>query len=34
MKIYETIIRPVVIYSSETWPLTAKDDNNLCIFER
>jgi hypothetical protein len=34
MKIYETIIRPVVTYSSETWTLTAKDENNLCIFER
>ena len=34
MKIYKTIIRPVVTYSSETWTLTAKDENNLCIFER
>jgi hypothetical protein len=33
MKIYKTI-RPVVTYSSETWTLTAKDENNLCIFER
>ena len=31
MKIYKTIIRPVVTYSSET--LTAKDENNLRIFE-
>jgi len=33
MKIYKTIIRPVVTYSSETWTLTAKDENNLRIFE-
>jgi hypothetical protein len=34
MKIYKTIIRPVIAYSSETWTLTAKDENNLCILER
>jgi len=34
MKIYKTMISPVVTYSSETWTLTAKDENNLCIFER
>jgi hypothetical protein len=34
MKIYKTIIRPVVTYSSETRTLTAKDENNLSIFER
>jgi hypothetical protein len=34
MKIYKTIIRPVVTYSSETWTVTAKDENNLRIFER
>jgi len=28
------MIRPVVTYSSETWTLTATDENNLCIFER
>jgi len=28
------MIRPVVTYSSETWTLTAKDENNLGIFER
>jgi hypothetical protein len=33
LKIYETIIRPVVTSSSETWPLTVKDENNLRIFE-
>jgi len=34
MKIYKKIIRPVVTYSSETWALTARDENNLLIFER
>jgi len=34
MKIYKTIIRPVVTYSSETWTSTAKDEKNLRIFER
>jgi len=34
MKIYKTMIRPVVTYSSVTWTLTAKDENNLRIFER
>jgi hypothetical protein len=34
MKTYKTIIRPVVTYSSETWTLTAKDENNLRIFKR
>jgi len=34
MKIYRTMIRPVVKYSPETWTLTAKDENNLHVFER
>ena len=34
MKICKMIIRPVILYSSETWSLTAKDENNLRIFER
>ena len=34
MKIYKTMIRPVVTYSSDTWTLTAKDENNVRIFER
>jgi len=33
MKIYKTI-RPVVTYSSETWALSTKGENNLRIFER
>jgi hypothetical protein len=34
MKIYKTMIRPVFVYSSETWTVTAEDENNLRIFER
>jgi len=30
----KTMIRPVVIYWSETGTVTAKDENNLRIFER
>jgi len=33
MKIYKMMLRPVVTYSSETWMLTAKDENNLRIFK-
>jgi hypothetical protein len=31
-KIYKTTIRPVATYSSETWTLKAKDENNPLIF--
>jgi hypothetical protein len=34
MKIYKTMIRPVVTDSSEIWTLTAKEENNRRIFER
>jgi ribosomal protein S28E/S33 len=34
MKIYKTMIRPVVTYRSETGTLRAKHENNLRIFER
>jgi hypothetical protein len=34
MKIYKKMIRPVATYSSETWNLTGKDENNLRTFER
>jgi len=33
-KMYKTMIRPVITYSSETWILTAKGEKNLRIFER
>ena len=32
--LYENVIRPFVTYSSDIWTLTAKDENNLRIFER
>ena len=34
LKIYKTIIRPVVTYGCETWNLTCKDELMLGIFER
>jgi hypothetical protein len=34
MKIYKTLIRPVLTYSLETWTLSAKDEKNLSILER
>ena len=34
MEIYKTTVRPVDTYSTETRTLTAKDENNLRIFER
>jgi hypothetical protein len=32
IKIYRTMIRLVIMCSSETWTLTAQDENNLRIF--
>ena len=32
--IYKTLIRPVLLYGSESWPLTRKDENLLLSFER
>jgi hypothetical protein len=32
MKVYKTMIRPVVTYSSETGNVTAKDENNSTHF--
>ena len=31
---YKTIIRPVVLYGSEAWCLTANGEKNLCGWER
>jgi hypothetical protein len=33
VKIYKTIILPVVLYGCETWPLTLKDEHELRVFE-
>jgi hypothetical protein len=34
IRMYKTIIRPVVLYGSEAWCLTANDEKNLRILER
>ena len=33
IKIYKTIIFPVVIYGSETWSLTLREESRLRVFE-
>jgi hypothetical protein len=33
IKIYKTIILPVVLYGSETWSLTSREENRLRVFE-
>jgi hypothetical protein len=32
--LYKTLIRPILMYGSESWPLSKKDENLLQIFER
>ena len=32
--IYKTLIRPVLVYGSETWVTTKKEENSLMVFER
>ena len=34
LKIYKSLIRPVVTYRCETWTLTNRDEQHLRIFER
>jgi len=34
LQIYESIIRPIVIYVCETWAMTVTEQNRLLIFER
>ena len=34
IRMYKTVIRPVVLYGSEAWCLTANDEKNLRIWER
>jgi len=33
IKIYITIIFPVVLYGCETWPLTLREERRLRVFE-
>jgi hypothetical protein len=33
IKIYRTIILPVVLYGCETWPLTLREVHRLRVFE-
>jgi hypothetical protein len=33
VKIYKTIILPVVFYGCETWPLTLREENTLRVFD-
>jgi hypothetical protein len=33
VKIYKTIILPVVLYGCETWSLTLSEENRLRVFE-
>ena len=33
IKIYKTIILPVVLYGCETWSLTLRDERRLRVFE-
>jgi len=34
VKLYNTLIRPVLAYGSETWVLSKSDENILGVFER
>jgi hypothetical protein len=34
IKIYRTIILPVVLYECETWPLTLREERRLMVFEK
>jgi hypothetical protein len=34
VKLYKTLIRPVLAYGAETWVLAKSDENNLKVFER
>jgi hypothetical protein len=33
IRIYKTIILPVVMYGCETWPLTLREEHRVRVFE-
>jgi hypothetical protein len=33
-KLYKTLLRPIILYGSESWALTKTEENKLKIFER
>jgi hypothetical protein len=33
VKLYKTIILPVVLYGCETWSLALREEHRLCVFE-
>jgi hypothetical protein len=33
VRIYKTIVLPVVLYGCETWSLTVREEHNLRVFE-
>ena len=33
IRLYKTLVRPVLMYGAETWPLTRRDENRLRVFE-
>ena len=34
IKLYRTVILPVVLYGCETWSLTLREETNLRVFEK
>jgi hypothetical protein len=34
VKIYKTVILPVVLYGCETWSLTLREEHRLMVFEK